>query len=85
MARNSEKAMTALARWGDRCFYPKSFSVHSKVKLIILLSRWRKAKEEEEGGMSSKMKAKRPYLASECDSVQMCEMYRQQVGSDSGK
>ena len=25
------------------------------------------------------MKAKRPYLASECDSVQMCEMYRQQV------
>ena len=85
MARNSEKAMTALARCRDRCFYPKSSSVHAKVKLVILLPRWRKAKEEEEGGMSSKMKAKRPYLASECDSVQMCEMYRQQVGSDSGK
>merc|ERR1719203_1180108 len=60
MARNSEKAMTALARW-------------------------RKAKEEEEGGMSAKMKAKRPYLASECDSVQMCEMYRQQVIRDISK
>ena len=34
--------------------------------------------------MSAKMKAKRPYLASECDSVQMCEMYRQQVMSMSG-
>ena len=33
--------------------------------------------------MSAKMKAKRPYLASECDSVQMCEMYRQQVMSES--
>ena len=32
--------------------------------------------------MSAKMKAKRPYLASECDSVQMCEMYRQQVMSE---
>ena len=29
--------------------------------------------------MSFKMKAKRPYLASECDSVQLCETYRQQV------
>merc|ERR1719173_83476 len=28
------------------------------------------------------MKAKRPYLASECDSVQMCEMYRGQVIRD---
>ena len=35
--------------------------------------------------MSAKMKAKRPYLASECDSVQMCEMYRQQVMSDADK
>ena len=34
--------------------------------------------------MSAKMKAKRPYLASECDSVQMCEMYRQQVMSGVG-
>jgi len=60
MARNSEKAMTALARW-------------------------RKAKEEEEGGMSFKMKAKRPYLASECDSVQLCETYRQQIIRDISK
>ena len=29
--------------------------------------------------MSFKMKAKRPYLASECHSVQLCETYRQQV------
>merc|ERR1719203_1785676 len=54
MARNSEKAMTALARW-------------------------RKAKEEEEGGMSAKMKAKRPYLASECDNIQEAERWRHQV------
>jgi len=60
MARNSEKAMTALARW-------------------------RKAKEEEEGTLTAKMRERRPYLASECDSVQMCEMYRQQVIRDVSK
>merc|ERR1719225_375348 len=49
---------------------------------MTALARWRKAKEEEEGGMSFKMKAKRPYLASECDSVQLCETYRQQIIRD---
>lgn len=52
MARNSEKAMTALARW-------------------------RRMKEEEEGG--NKKTERRPFLTSECDNVQAAERWRHQV------
>lgn len=52
MARNSEKAMTALARW-------------------------RRQKEEEEG--TNRKTERRPYLASECDNLQGCERWRQQI------
>jgi len=58
MARNSEKAMTALARW-------------------------RRGKEEEEG--TAKKHVKRPYLASECDSLQDAERWRQQTIRDISK
>jgi len=58
MARNSEKAMTALARW-------------------------RRAKMEEEG--TDKKNQRRPYLASECDNLQDCERWRQQIIRDISK
>jgi pre-mRNA-splicing factor ISY1 len=59
MARNSEKAMTALARW-------------------------RRAKQEEEG-TGPKDRQKRPYLATECDNVSQCEIFRQQIIRDISK
>ena len=46
--------------------------------LLLLFLRWRKAKEEEEGG--AKTRARRPHLASECDNVSQAEIWRQQVG-----
>ena len=52
MARNSEKAMTALARW-------------------------RRAKMEEEG--TDKKTQRRPYLASECDNLQVNFIWRLDV------
>jgi hypothetical protein len=46
-----------------------------------LSSRWRRAKEEEEG--TSKKHVKRPYLATECDNLGEAERWRQQVGNES--
>jgi len=58
MARNSEKAMTALARW-------------------------RRGKEEEEGG--GKKIERRPYLASNCNDLKEAEKWRIQVIREASK
>merc|ERR1719337_337827 len=50
---------------------------------MTALARWRRMKEEEEG--SSKQKQRRPFLTNDCNNVQMCEMYRQQVIRDVSK
>jgi len=50
---------------------------------MTALARWRRAKEEEEG--TAKKHVKRPYLASECDSLQDAERWRQQTIRDVSK
>ena len=54
-----------------------------KMMLMVIMtigsSRWRKAKEEEEGN-GPRMRKRRPYLASECDNIGESEIFRQQVG-----
>ena len=105
MARNSEKAMTALARsdMSAKTFMtilmmimPMLMTFMTMMVMIMTMvmpfmtilmnmimtsgfSRWRKAKEEEEGN-GPRMRKRRPYLASECDNIGESEIFRQQVG-----
>ena len=57
---------------------PKMVKTMLMMIMTIGFSRWRKAKEEEEGN-GPRMRKRRPYLASECDNIGESEIFRQQV------